>query len=479
MTLLELLLPEGRASGAAVLGSGCPPRLVPRAGGAAAADLVVLAPTPQELALPGWLDDAAAICVRRLAPDGLAYVLAPPRARRRAAHRLRARGLVVEEALLHLPDVATSTQLVPIRSAPARHAFAHVVPLVAWKQAAAGLLLGLGGAGALTAGARSVALVARRPGARPLLEWLFALTGPAHTPAGASAVMSMSWRPSGPRVVLLPFPDEGRPVVVKVALDAGTGAITEAARLQRLGAVARSAGADVPQPLASTQLHGCDVLVETRVEGDVLAPQLIRHPTRLGQALESVCGWLREWALATAAPAVLDRALLDREVLGPAEALARELEGGADYLAYLRARCAAAEGTRAALTASHNDLTMWNVLCDRRGGLGIVDWEAAEPATLPLKDFFYAVVDAVAATARYADRPAAHESSFASGGQRAAAVARLTEALSGALDVAPAVAELGEHACWLGHALDESRSAAASAPRPFLQIARRIAAARR
>ncbi len=45
------------------------------------------------------------------------------------------------------------------------------------------------------------------------------------------------------------------------------------------------------------------------------------------------------------------------------------------------------------------------------------------------------------------------------------------------LHVAPEVVELSRHACWLGHAFDEARSADPSLPRPFLEIVRRLAAA--
>ncbi|MFP5362540.1 MAG: hypothetical protein ACLGI5_07400 [Thermoleophilia bacterium] len=479
MTLLELLLPAGRARGALVLGAGCPQRLRPRECAGGAVDLAVLAPAAGELAAPGWLDGAVAESATRLAPDGLLYALLPPGARRRAARALRARGLVVDHATLHLPDVATTSQIVPLRSAPARHALTRVVPLVPWKQTAAGLLLRVGGAGALAATAGPVALLARRPGARPLLEWLFALTGTAPAPADASAVISASWRAGGPRVVLQPFPHGARPVVAKVALDGGGGGDTEATRLERLGAAARSAGADVPRMLVGTRLHDRDVLVETRVEGDVLAPLLIRGRRPLGQALAPVCAWLQAWGVETAAEAVLDGARLEREILAPAAALAPDLPRGGEYLSYLRARCAAVEGTRVVLTAAHNDLTMWNVLVDADAAVGIVDWEAAEPTTLPLKDFFYATVDAVAATSRYADRPAAYDSCFVSGGGTRDAVTRAGDAMIVALRIVPEVVELSRHACWLGHASDESRSVAPCEPRPFLQIVRKLARAAR
>lgn len=125
--------------------------------------------------------------------------------------------------------------------------------------------------------------------------------------------------------------------------------------------------------------------------------------------------------------------------------------------------------------ASKMYCSVWNVLSDPRGRLGVVDWEAAEEATLPLKDLFYACVDAVAATGRYADRPGAYDACFTPRGTSAGMVGRLQDSMTAALNVAPEIVELSRHACWLGHALNEARSAERSAPRPFLQIVRRLA----
>lgn len=111
------------------------------------------------------------------------------------------------------------------------------------------------------------------------------------------------------------------------------------------------------------------------------------RPARLGRMARAV-------AAADATPTPLGREVLEREVLLSAEQLASQLDGGGEYAAALARRCAAVEGTTAPLTASHNDLTMWNVLIDDDGRLAIVDWEVAEEDTLPLKDLPYAIVDA-------------------------------------------------------------------------------------
>jgi hypothetical protein len=475
--LLELMLPVGRADTALVLGSACPVRLRP-AGGAQGTeglvDLAVLAPTPAECERGDWLDEAIATCVDRLAADGLVYALLPRRLRSRAGARLTAAGLVTESPVLHLPDTDSSEHLIPLEPGPAAHAFASIVPVVPWKRAAIRALLSLGGRRALVSRLRGVALVARRARARPLFDWL-PVPGVA---AGAQrgVVVSAAWRGDGASVVLHPFgPGASPPVIAKLALASQADPIAEESRLARVGPAAARAGAVVPRALRRAKLGDAPVLIQSRVEGRILAPLLGRRPSRLWRELTRVCGWLDAWQQLTAQQTQVTRARLEREVLAPARTLVPHLDRGAAYLAALEARCASADGLPAALTASHNDLTMWNVLVGGRGHLGIVDWEAAEETTLPLKDFFYAVVDAVAATHRYADRPNAARACFDAGGEHAERVGDAQRALSGSIDVAPELVQLSFHACWLGHAANELAKIGASGPAPFREIVQWLA----
>lgn len=473
---LELLLPGGCASSALVLGSACPERLRPAAAapGEGPVDLVVVAPAAAESGRV-WLTHAIDECVDRLEPDGVAYLLLDRRDRTSARRLLRERSLFLESPLLHLPDVAATRQLVPLAPRPARYAFKSVVPLVPWKRIAAEIGLRAGAGAALAAAAPDVALVARRPGARPLFEWLGL---PGGGGAGRpTAVVSSSARPGATGVVVHPFEHAGPAVVAKLALDPAALPSHEAERLVTLGPAARQAGAAVPEPLRSFDLHGLRVLVESRIEGDIAAPRLIRRPAGLERVAEDVVGWLERWHAATARRASLTAERLERELLTPAEVVAPLVTRGADYLAALRERCERLEGVTVPLAASHNDLTMWNVLVARDGALGVVDWEAAEEATLPLKDFFYAVADAVAATRRYADRPAAVADCFAPGGERAGFVARLRARIASSVELDPDVADACFHACWLGHAANEARSARPSDARPFREIVERLAAA--
>jgi Phosphotransferase enzyme family len=469
--LLELLLPAGRAETALVLGSACPPRLRPTAaqheGGLV--DLAVLAPTEAECEQDDWLEEAAATCAERLTPDGLAYALLPRRWRAKAGARLKAAGLVVESPTLHLPDAEVSEHLIPLEPAPAGHALSSIVPVVSWKRAAIRALLSLGGRGVALSRFESVAVVARREEGRPLFDWLPVPGVPAGTKR--SVVVSAAWRGDGASVVLHPFgPGASPPIVAKLALGAQAAPAAEGSRLACLGPAAAKAGAVVPRPLAPARLNGAPVLVETRVDGRILAPLLGRRPAGLWRRLTRLCDWLDAWQQLTATPTRFTQRELEREVLGPGRALAPHLIRGEEYVAALEARCATAAAAPAPLVASHNDLTMWNVLVDGRGQLGIVDWEVAEEATLPLKDFFYAVVDAVAATDHYADRPGAARACFDPDGEHASRVAELQASLARSIAAAPEIVGLAFHACWLSHAANELEKVGSSDPAPFREI---------
>jgi len=266
------------------------------------------------------------------------------------------------------------------------------------------------------------------------------------------------------------------PILAKLDLTGDGRAPREADCLDRLGPAARGAGAAVPDPVASLDLEGVPVLVETRLDGEIAATRLMRRPALLEDLLVGVCGWLERWEGATARRHRLLPQQLERELLAPAEALAPLLAGGADYLMALRERCARLAGTPVPLAPSHNDLTMWNVLVDGNGGIGIVDWEAAEEAALPLKDFFYAAVDAVAATQGYRDRPAAARECLAPGGKRVALVAGFETRIAAAVGADAQLSAISLHACWLGHAMNEHVGARPSDDRPFLQIVAWLAA---
>jgi hypothetical protein len=191
--------------------------------------------------------------------------------------------------------------------------------------------------------------------------------------------------------------------------------------------------------------------------------------------MECVTGWLERWNRSTATIRPLAHGLLERELMAPAVLLAPLLEQGEDYRNWLAMRCALIVGAQVPLVATHNDLTMWNVLLDTQGNLGVVDWEAGREEVLPLVDFFYAATDIVAGAQGYRNRLAAFEACFAPEGIYAPAVTRLLKRLKEIIQIPTKVIDLCFHACWLHHAVNEHYTSERADPRPFLQIVQWLA----
>jgi hypothetical protein len=120
--------------------------------------------------------------------------------------------------------------------------------------------------------------------------------------------------------------------------------------------------------------------------------------------------------------------------------------------------------------ATHNDLTMANILLARHDQLGIVDWETGQVESWPLVDFHYAITDAVRIARSRLDWTEAFKTCYQPQGSYATNVAVWQEQLQTAVGISSDLAELCFHACWLHHALNEHRVSPPGAARPFLQI---------
>lgn len=116
--------------------------------------------------------------------------------------------------------------------------------------------------------------------------------------------------------------------------------------------------------------------------------------------MEQITDWLECWNRATVTWRRIDDLDLEAELLVPARLLAPSLEGGTEYASWLESQSRRIRGLRVPFVATHNDLTMWNVLVDSGPALGVVDWEMSREAGLPLVDFYYAAVDVAMCTKR-------------------------------------------------------------------------------
>lgn len=477
---LELLHPDGIAKQSIVLGNNCPRSLLPNSHQVPAdrADFALLAPTEAECRVRGWLEESVRLMVQKLAPDGIIYVLVSRRLRLRIMNLLCQYGLSVGPSFIHLPNWALSRYLLPLNRVPVQYAFLTLLPTSPTKRYLAMMALRFTvGEKLLARMLPSVGLVARRPDARPLFNWLFNLGNEVQLPG--SAVIITRWRGQSGTAVLYRFSDDdAQPsTVAKISLTKTLAVkhTNEAALINRFGPSARSSGARVPHPLLVEEIDGHPVLLQTVIGGQSLAALLASKPSRLFDFMERVTSWLQRWNLSTKVIRRLDIELLDQELLAPAALLAPLLEQGEEYRHWLRMQCVTATGTPMPFVTTHNDLTMSNVLLDEQGSLGIVDWETCREEALPLVDFFYSMTDAVAATRGYIDRPKAFVTCFSARGSFASAVARLQMRLRRSLEIPANVVDLCFHACWLQHAADEHRANEPSNRRRFLNIVQWLA----
>ena len=194
-------------------------------------------------------------------------------------------------------------------------------------------------------------------------------------------------------------------------------------------------------------MDGRPYLVESIVPGEKAAQVLVREPARLPAVLADVADWLGHWNARTAHVHLFGEAEIEQMALGPARALGEALGAGSDYEARLRQLGSRLLSEPSRTVATHGDLTMVNVLLDEGEGLGIIDWETASPAGLPLTDWFYAAVDAVAAVDGYRDRLQAWEDCFGEAGTRRELIASLQAKLADVVGLTPEIITFSFHAC--------------------------------
>jgi aminoglycoside phosphotransferase len=471
---LLMFHPAGTGS-TLVLGGGCPRHLQDRVQHdqeSAAADLVILAPVSREQDLPvlGALAHQAADSVRS---GGLVYLLAPARVRRGVHALMEQRGMTLAGAVLHAPGFADGRHLIPVASSALRGAAARVTGL---RAAAFSAVVRIPGATAMLRKHHpSVALLFQHSShsTAPPMSWLGDRSG---VPLERITI-SLSWRGAEGSAVALLLDDRSRPSqVVKIALSEQRAAALarEARALESLGPSASAVGIRVPRVRAFRKANPA-TLEQDYIAGRTAAVVLRSHRLSVNALLEQLAGVLRRWGVATATAETWDAGALERELLQPARRMAPELGNGAEYLASITRLGEAFLGRPLARCVTHGDLTMENVMLRASGDIGLVDWEEAREAGLPLTDFYYAAVDAMLHGGRVRDRPEAFERCYVRASPDRVAVDRLATGIAEALDFRAGAEQVAFHACWLQHATNELDAALPAAPRPFRDILQRIA----
>lgn len=447
------------------------------------AGVPMLAPRPGDQRGHGWLARDLDRMAEELSPDGLGYVAVERRWRPRAVRLATRRGLQVGPWIAHLPPLPSTLYLIPIESRTLRYAFGALVPGHRWTRRLLPAALAAGAAPLLPWLLPSAGFVVRKPGARPLLEWLLNLPGPSGggngTDRRGTALISAGWRDTGRSAVLQRFrAEESRPdIAVKVApIDCAAAHRGEATRLETLGPDAGRAGAVVPRALALTSLGARSVLSLSAVPGRPVATLLAARPSRLPGVVEVLTRWLGRWHAITRVEGATSADALASLVLEGLDPIAAHVPRAEAYRRWLARRCEALSTRSIPAVAAHNDLTMWNVLMDADGALGVVDWQHAIAASPPLVDFFYAMADAVLAAGQHPTRLAALAACVGPHGDLAQLTTRLWTGLAADLGLAADVPTLVLHACWIRHGANAHAEPPGTAgARIFIDIVRWLA----
>jgi hypothetical protein len=477
---LELLHADGFVRGSLVLGGGCPQALrsfLPDRDDELA-DLVVLAPTRAEALDRKWVCAAADSAASTLRPDGFVYVLAAARRRRALLRALAAVGLEREATLIHLPHLESSRHLVSAERRALRYALANLLVRRSRRGRLAAAVAAFPGGALPFRLLEGTGVVARRPGGRPLFEWLLQLTPDADN---SCAIVTRTWRETGGSCIVHVFTASAAAPVAVAKIrsppkDHG-GDREERFALEGLAVAARVSDVDTPAPLATALVGGRTVLLETALEGPSAAAILADRPRQVPVVLGRVAAWLESWNRATLVPDAFASDEIEALLLDLARFVGAHIPDADAYESWLRELCRRLGQARVPAVAAHNDLTMTNVLIGRHGRLGIVDWESADSRSLPLRDLSYATVDAYTAARQYASRTTAFESCFLRDGPEAETAQRQLARHRDALELGPAAVAACFHACWLGHAANDVLRGDAETSE-FVEIVRRVACRR-
>lgn len=426
---------------------------------------VIVAPTEAE-ASRAWLLAAVQTAALRLSTAGLVWVIVTPSWRQQAESALRRNGLAIRGVVLMTPPWPDSQHLLPlagpiVRDALTRHL--HRSPAMA----------SIGGAivetkiGRLLARRRApgCALLASRRADPSLFDWLNRVDGR----TACTPLVSRSPRPDARVAVVLRFPAREPPdLAIKVGLDAAGRERVNAERrsLGLLGPAARAAGAEVPT-LVPDRTGPAWRLVTSALDGIPAATVLAVSPDRCEAILSRLADWLLAWNRATQATTTAGSEMLDQTLLRPVRDLAAAGKASPAYLAAMHHLADDLSGEPINSVATHNDLTMANVIVKQKG-LGVVDWESAQATGLPLSDLFYALADCTARALRSNPARAIVQQLSQRGSGASVTLPDLIGEHARALRLTEPQTRLAFHTCWLRHASEELRRGQARGP--FLDV---------
>ncbi len=188
---------------------------------------------------------------------------------------------------------------------------------------------------------------------------------------------------------------EGRsePVlVVKVPrILGGNSSVEREVHNLRLAQMVRPTGFDsIPFVVAFEESQGHALLVETALDGSPMDTTSIRGD--FVGCCNSVTNWLVELHRCRLPNSPLDSNWFDRLVEEPLRRLESVFGSHSEeklLFSQTRSLASSLAMEKVPLVFEHGDLSHPNVLLLRRGGIGVLDWELAEPQGLPGVDLFF------------------------------------------------------------------------------------------
>ena len=174
------------------------------------------------------------------------------------------------------------------------------------------------------------------------------------------------------------------------------GQLRKEARNLRCAQASRDEGfRSIPRVVAFEENGGHKFLVESVVPGRPLRPDAIR--LRPDDTIQTTIDWLSEFQSASSAGAEPLPTLLSGRVAEQLAVLDRFLPESGEERAALETTWDEIEilaNSGLVTVFEHGDFSPPNILVDREGNIGIVDWELAEPRGVPLTDVLFFLTSA-------------------------------------------------------------------------------------
>jgi aminoglycoside phosphotransferase len=472
---LELLHPDGSSNTSLVLGSNCPQNFLPepQIESNQTVALFVLAPSAKECQSEDWLEGAVNIVDHRLSGDGVCYVLVPLPWRLKMIRLFAQANLVIDSFFWHFPNWASSQYLVPLQRGTAQFAAENLISAPRWKRILAREIFRRPSMRKFLGRFwKSAGISVRRPGARPLFQWAFKRELEGFS--SGTAILRRSWRGFRGASILYCFSESDslpRAIVKTTSIDNSAACLDrEAQVLEALGPGVRSVGVQVPQVFLKERNDQRSYLFLSAIRGRPASDLLASNSGLLSPILTKIVSWLERWHIATVNVRSMNEEQFEQDFFAPLDRLAPYLQNAEGYRDWLADRIQAAVGISLPFVATHNDLTMANVLMDEQDLLGVVDWETGMAEGFPLVDFYYSVTDAIRIAHGYPDWLEAFKSYYGPKGPYTPDVQCWEKHLQSAIGVSPSLTDLCIHACWLHHASNEHQVSRPGETRPFLQI---------